>query len=598
MIEDERFEVTQYSSSWAANEIPTAAIMFAVGRNARTGDKAAVHSKLKKFKQMAKAVVWFEPKEEYDRVADWPKGPRKIFEGYFCGPAYRKINGKVHVVTNLLHWLVDLAASSCLTSNGHVSNPSALNAAAVLESLQTAGSGEGNYISMLVPVGICGNNVQADIWGAMKKIFTRMAEIPTMVCGPADEFGGAGDYRKNDKALDALRRIEGPAASSVSDTTAAVTGGIALSKPGAELAYKYGRPLEIDDLGIDLLSNSIASAIGNEFIESYASTSFWDKMINQWFSMFGMAIVPMVESAIVVADTPTYNGGFWKEIIADDYDSYDLTSELHRPLRGVGVIVGWEGQTGGGTGGPDDGIPDLGGRYVEDSVAPGDGMILFVSAPAWLRMLHSQPVYDTTKLRSGGVSKSSTTPGFVDPPRLATLSGASLGVEANKLYERYAHDVYVNSMLRGHGGTNSGKLRFDIAPLSIVRIRATTDKFIGEGQDDLAVPIYACIQRVTVAINAEAGMAGTTFTYTHTRTEEENKQPRTSVSRHPLFSVDSIHGIDKPPLVSSDSELPPGKHGCPLIPDYDIGVDAAAIGPPKPVTITEVVRPVGVREIP
>ncbi len=540
---------------------------------------------------MAKAVVWFEPKEEYDRGNDWPAGKRKVFEGYFCGPAYRKISGKVHVVTNLLHWLVDLAASSCLTSNGHVSNPSALNAAAVLESLRTTGAGMGNYISSLVPIGICGTDVQADIWGAMKKIFCTMSNVPTMVCGPADAFGGAGNYRKNDKAIDALTKIEGPASAPTPAGAGAIIGalGNTVGVGSCSKEYTYGRPLEIDDLGVDLLRNAIASAIGQEFIESYASTSFWDKMITQWFPMFGMAIVPMVESAVVIADTPAFNGGYWKEIVADDYDSYDLTSELHRPLRGVGVVVGWESQTGGGMSGPDDGIPDLGGRYVEDSVAPGDGMILFVSAPAWLQMLHSQSVHvgDTTNIKSGEASKSSTTPGYVAPTAPAP-AGSTLGVAANKLYERYAHEVYVSSMLRGHGGTNSGKLRFDIAPLSIVRIRATTDKFIGEGQDDLAVPIYACVQRVTVTINAEAGMAGTTFTYSHTRTEEENKVARTSVPRHPLFSVRSIHGIDKPPLVSSDSKLPQGMHGAPLIPDYDIGVDPGAFGPPAPPPI---VRP-------
>ena len=59
-----------------------------------------------------------------------------------------------------------------------------------------------------------------------------------------------------------------------------------------------------------------------------------------------------------------------------------------------------------------------------------------------------------------------------------------------------------------------------------------------------------------VAINAEAGMAGTTFMLSHVRTEAENAKgaDRTSTPDHPLFGK-SIHGG--------------GKHGSPLIKEYD-----------------------------
>lgn len=529
------FEVVQYSSSWAANEIPTAAVMLGIGRNARDQTIAKIHQSGKFLKQMQKAYVWFEPKGDYDRDNKWPLGRRKIFEGYFTGFAYRKISGKVSVIGNLIHWLAALGFSSTLTKNGHVSNPTALNAAAVLDSLSSSGVGEGNYISLLAPAQACADNVQADLWSAVKSIFCGLTAVSAMPCGPQQECGGDGSFQVNDTAQYALNKIEGPGAS-------------------CSVPYKYGVPLKMETLGIPTIEDAIASAIGNEMVESYSAVSFWDKLVSQVCPMFGLAVVPMADFAVVAADVPAYRGGFWREIFTDEYDSYDLTRELHRPLRAVGVVAGYESQTKSGVEEPGEQIPIIGGCYAEDSVNPGDGMIMYVPSPAWLRVIHSQPHYvgNSTGISQEGVSKTSTTP--VDPSKPSTPTPDSLGLNVNPLYERYAHEVFINQMLRGQGGSFSGKLRFDIAPLSILKLNATSEKFIGAGQDDLAETIFGCVQRVTVAINAEAGMAGTTFQLSHVRTESENQENRTSTAEHPLFGT-SIHGG--------------GKHGSPLVGDYE-----------------------------
>lgn len=542
------YEVVQFSSSWAANEIPTAAVMLAIGRNARTQKKATVHGTAGRLKQMEKATVWFEPKGEYSRDKDWPRGRRKIFEGYFTGFAYRKISGKVTIIGNLIHWLAALGFSSCLTKNGHVSNPTQLNAAAVLESLLTTGAGEGNYISMLVPAQVAADSTAADLWVAMKEIFCALASVDAMPCGQEADCSGAGTFGKNDVAIEALSRIEGPS-------------------KGCGRPYTYGTALKIESEGVPTIQDAIAFSLGMETVEGYSSVTFWDKLTSQFCPMFGMAVVPMVETALVVADTPAFNGGFWKEIKADEYDSYDMTRELHRPLRAVGVIAAWDSQTKAGVVEPGDELPVIGGCHAEDSVDPADGAIIYVASPPWLRVLNTQPHYVglTTGLKTDEASKTSTTPkppGGEGPPTPDTL-----GANVNKLYSRFAHDVYVNQMLRGQGGSFSGKLRFDIAPLSILKINATTEKFIGPGQDDLAVTIYGCVQRVTVAINAEAGMAGTTFQLSHVRTEAEKDLTRTSVKEHPLFGK-AIHGG--------------GKHGSPLMPEWDEGLRDAGGGPVAP----------------
>jgi hypothetical protein len=524
------YEVTQYASSWASNEIPSAVCMLALGRNVRTLKKAKIHEK-GVFRQMLRARVHFFPFGDFSPLSPWPLGSRVIFDGFFTGFAYRKVEGKVHVVANLIHWLAALGCSSTLTKLGHVSNPTAMNAAAVLGSTDLAGAGLGSYISSLAVTALVGDNVGADLWGAMKTVFCSLASIATMPPGREGECGGGGDPQVNDFALQALGRIEGP--------------GGDCARP-----YLWGTALKLDTLGIAHAADALGESLGLETVEAWAATSFWDKLVAQYCPAFGMAVVPMVDTAVVIADVPALrNKQPYRTIRSNEYDSYDMAAELHRPLRAVGVVASYESPTQAGLRGPADALPIVGGCHVEDSVAAGDGTTLVVAAPPWLRSLQFQPAYaaDSTGVGGERPSPTATTPG--EP-----LARGTFGVDTTELYKRYAHSVFVNHMLRGRVGSLSGKLRFDIAPSSIVRITSTVDKFIG-GEDDLAMTVIANVTRVTIAINSEAGLAGTTLSLSHIRTEEENAVPRTSVDRHPLFG-DSIHAG--------------GQHGSPLVDDYNL----------------------------
>src|SRR5690606_23107276 len=112
-------------------------------------------------RQMTPARVWFEPKGEYGPGADWPAGKTVIFDGYFMGFGYRKVQGKMQAVAHLQHWLIDLASSSCVTRNGHVANPAQLNAAAVLDAPPGAG-GAAAYTSIDAIAQLVSTEVQND----------------------------------------------------------------------------------------------------------------------------------------------------------------------------------------------------------------------------------------------------------------------------------------------------------------------------------------------------------------------------------------------------------------------------------------------------
>lgn len=541
------YEVAQFTSSWAVNEVPSAVCMLALGRDVLHQKPAMVHTQPQQF-QMQNATVYFSPSQEYDARQDWPEGRLAIFVGKFAGFAYRKINGKVYAIASLVHWLADMGCSSCLTKNGHVSNPTQLNAAAVLESFGDPAAGVGNYISAMVPGQLADNSVADDVWQAMKDIFVGLAEVSTMPVGPTGECGGKGTWVKNDVALAALARIEGPISPTLGQRIIMFLGG---APPG--LAYKWAVPLKIDDLNVWPIRGAVAQAIGQETVESYAASSFWDKLVGQFCPMFNMAVVPRVQTALVVADTPCLGGTYWKSLDAEEYDAFDMSAELARPLGAVGVVASYESQTGAGVRGRGS-YPAIGGCYAEDSVRPGDGVIMYVAPPSWLQVLWFQPIYAAANTGVGKNKPSKTSTTTDARPDVSPERSDTFGVNGNKLYQRYAHAVYANQMLRGRSGSVSGKLRFDVAPGSIIKVNPALEVFLG-GEDQLAFAVFACVARVTVAINAEAGMAGTTFALSHVRTEAENDRPRTSVTEHPLFGK-SIWGK--------------GRHGAPLIDEYNL----------------------------
>jgi len=529
------FDVVQFSASWAVNEIPVATVMLAVGRDVRTRRAAAAHDPafVAGLRQMQKACVWFRPTGEAGRRGRWPGRSCRVFDGYVAGVGYRKLGGKVQLTVSLVHWLAALTFSSALTKLGHVANPALLNVAAVLpmgrwSTVQDAVRGV--YLSALGPAQILsGEAFREDFWRAVKTVFCALAGVPAVTPGPPPRCGGGGDFQVNDVALRALGRIEGPS-------------------PLCPVPYKHGVPLRMKTDNVSAVTDAVASAVGGVLVDAFASVTFWDKLVGEICPMFGLAVVPTVESAVVVADVPAYRKGHWKEIGPDEYDSCELVRELHYPLRAVGVLATFEGLVGAGMAADGRQAQLVGGCYAEDSVAPGDGVVLYVPAPPWLKSVAALP-QDGSGTRDGRPGDTATTPGAAVPG-----AGDTTALPLTGLYNRYAQAVYVNHMLRGHYGTVSGRLRFDIAPASVVRLAPSGERLLPAADDGLVVPMYGCVQRVTVTVNAESGVAGTAFQLSHVRTEDENARPRTSADAHPLFG-DSIHGN--------------GRHGCPLVDDFD-----------------------------
>jgi hypothetical protein len=536
-IDGKAYEVAQFSMAFACNEVPVAVCLLATGRNARTLKAAQINREAISLKQMLPATVTFSPAREYDQHVDWPAGPRTIFDGFFTGIAFRKVYGKITAVANLVHWTAALGFSSCVTALGHPGNPTQFTYAAVSGVPNHVGAAA-NYTSLHSYAQLLGVNLTDDVWGSIKDMFCELANLPATVVG---RCSGDGVGVFNNAALAALSRFEGG------------SNDCALDRIWSKQLAMVGA-----DVG-GIIGKVMAEAISNEALRNYTGTTFWDKLVLGFCPMFGMAVVPLVDTALVIADTPALGAvpgdqevfPVWKNIPTTDYDSIDMSAELHHPLRGVATLTDWEAQTFVNVENRADLDLLIGGCFIADSVEPGDGVMLYVPPPPWLQMLKYQPEVvtgSTDGLTEGTAGKTATTP--LDPP-----GGAhTVGIDPSDFYNRYSHLVYVSHMLRGRNGTLSGKLRFDIAPGSIIQIQPKSELHLG-GEDALAVPLFACVSRVTCTINAEAGAAGTAFDLSHVRTLDENTEARSMVTEHPLFG-DAIHGR--------------GGHGAPLIDDYNL----------------------------
>ena len=112
---------------------------------------------------------------------------------------------------------------------------------------------------------------------------------------------------------------------------------------------------------------------------------------------------------------------------------------------------------------------------------------------------------------------------------------ATRGRTIKNLLDRYAESVYVHEALKSRQGSLTGKLRFDIAPGSIVRIEVAGDAFVPK--DRLGEALFANIIRVTISIDANAQKAFTSFNLSHVRTEDENTEAGMAVDRHPLYDA-------------------------------------------------------------
>jgi len=497
-----------FSSNFALNEIPQATCTVSIGRDTSSNGAetlAPIHTSFT-LRTLQSAKVYFHPRGNSSKDTPWPDKEFLIFEGYVTAVRRSKSFGKYQIELSLTHWLFDLSCSSAVSGSSHVANPADLTETSVYD-LGTNGSGNTANVLGASIAGRVSAAISVDLWGCLKSIFTAYAtDIPI---GIFSECLSEVIGRNNARAIKALKKIEGPDFNE-------------LNKTGKD--YEFGNALELDFMDVaSYVLDAIESAIVNEQIRSYAETSLWTKLISQFCPLFGLAVVPMIESAIVIADTPIYTSPEekpYKTIKAEDYDSEITAGTMERPIAGVIVTSSPTSPT---NSAKVDGLTNVVGCYVADATNT-DGVVLSTSTPPWLNFI---------------------------PREQGTFPEAT---QSNReIFNKWAKEIYVKNSLRGRTQTLNGRLRFDIAPGSIVRISGSRESppvslasLLPTLFDKIPYDTFGQVIRVSTYINIEAPAAGTSFLIGNVRTANEyagsSSKFAYNVSSPAIFTQESIHG--------------------------------------------------------
>lgn len=505
-------DVVQYTATWSLNSIPMASILVAVGRNVENGSLATIHHIAKTLKVQLKAEIYLlaEVTDTEKATAGVSDIEIKLFDGKVVGTGWQRTDNGAHFSISLLHWLGDLNNASSMSASLHPGSAGDLAYPAVF-----AASGAGNKLPETSPLAAWVPDISksivnpasfSNIWdNIFLKWLTSLATTD-----PYDRSQRNANLKGNPDTIAALERM----------------------KTNAD-----GQPLELDLHGGDAptFSVSISNALMDETGNSWINTTMWGKIIGEWAPAYLFSVVPRVDDALVVPFTGGLQGEPWAVIGDEDYNFADINAQLLQVLRSVGIVYPIATSTGYDM---NLNTPQVTRSGLMGVFAPDDlesGMILYKDAPKWLsfpKLPHTmsasaEGIFDTaigTAMDEVDAAGGSA-PGSGIDNSIASLSDIS---------SAYAHQLYILESLKGRTGEVAGKLRFDIAPGSNVKVIAGGSKNV-PGAKELVEDIYATVVQVSYVINAENQRAGTGFSLAHIRNETENKSKATSVAKPPLY---------------------------------------------------------------
>lgn len=514
-------DIVQFAANWELNSIPAASITVAVGRE-KGKTPATIHRELRSLLvPKAKAQVYMTVTDHGGEKLEYELKNQtiQIWEGSVSGSSWYRSNAEASYTINLSHWLEDLNHSSAISATMHPHNPMDFLHAACYPSLEVsgngAGSGSGEPSWLALPDSakyITSDSLKQDLWGEV--LYKWLWTLADQDRADLQVVGGNGvRRRKNEAAQRALSRMKNTS--------------------------KYAIKPAMDLHGADnnAITWGIHDALAKETASSFMQTTLWGKLVSEWAPSFFMAVVPRITDALVVPFVGALTEEF-KTIKSEEYSHFARITQLAQPLQAVGI---WhpcymDCNTDGRT--AEDGIPSfkrIAGWYCPKEDPEKPGVILIKEPPRWLCDPTSPPQHSrmsTDAVKENGVGHA-TDPGKGNGPAPKTTKPKEAIDSYPPLLDAYAKHLFVMEMLRGNTAELSGKLRFDIAPGSCVRIEGKGERFVEE--DETAVPLYASVYRTTIVINSENQRAGTTFALAHVRTEAENGDPRCAIDKPPLY---------------------------------------------------------------
>lgn len=597
-------DIVAMSATFALNTIPTCSLEVASGLEVRTSKRATIHDIIDKLQPRDRAIVELtikstEGRREAPIINGLKDGTYIVFDGYYAGIGYQRSHNQCTYNIQLIHWLDDLNCSSMLNGDWSPGTPQDLAQVAsslVVADLTGGGGtspdpgqrptgGPGARATPMIDyqypeivegdeIVVTGLNMAEDLWEkVIKRIFKTICTFqhPNTQCD-----GGESADVEDPPNWEA----DSPPDPGLVPKSANHAAWIALSRMPGKVPPKYRAklPLELEGFLDDIdphafLSLSAHDGLSRLILDGMAYNSFWSKLVGDLAPSFLFAISPSVDYAQAIPFFPALSkNGLtpYVTITGEEYNYANFNTNCANMVSSI--VIHWAPQgdgaqsNAGGEVEPHVGYCDPIGLYPKKKQDYKEhwGNILVRDPPAWL----ANPVYTAL---------------FTKDNQLNAMNGSTLapqeGNETNpdaewshrkvekhyrekvvsfdesrlNVYDRFACHWYKSAILGQRYGELSGKLRFDIAPGSIIRVNPPASAVGKE-----ATPMHGAVVQVSFAINAEQHTAGTSFSLSHVRTDKENdiNDPVSKIhfvgSRAPIYKDNPSDGSPWPggPLVT------------------------------------------------
>jgi hypothetical protein len=497
-IDGEEVDISHASLSFALNTIPTARFVLATGVRAKTGviSKAMELAETTQLLIPGKVFLQGNQGAVSERGTLQLNGRYQLFDGYVTG-INGHIGGGLNLQATMTHWLSDLNYSSAISAGSSPENPWQFSFNAALHPAIGGETPTGHFLPVtMVQQNIGQEEVQRDLWG--EAILPWLKELASEDRINLQEFGRNDTPNKDvQRALDRFA--------------------------GDKLPLQLG---DVDYVDVArAISEDIAGTLdpntNSNHLMALANTTIWDKLIGELSPLYRFAVVPFPTKAKVVPFTAGLRTT-WRNMLNRDETSVDLSTQLIRPLGGLGIYGSFDSGVGAFL--PGESTPPelhIGGQFVAKNQ---NGMILLKRAPRWLDSVILPSVVSTGIIGGSAVADGMLPNAGEAPPSTAVTRAKAV----KNAFDQMAQSMFIDEVLRHRVGLVVTPLRFDICPGSMIT-------FQGHNSTGKRGIRHGTVIAVSYTVDAEQRSATTVYNVAHVRKDSENKDDDFSLDRHPLY---------------------------------------------------------------
>lgn len=521
-----RLPLSSVRTVFALNVFPSAQFTIPTGKQVDGTEVIRFKELKEELRPFRYVEIWLQLEGQFAPNTEWPTEPFKMFAGYVTASSLTRGVGGAAVFVEAVHWLADLDASIALTSDLATGSDVVITIPG-----QATEAGSQNTPLVTTPSDTNLLEIGSDFWNkALKQKLIAVCKTATI----DTEILCASKIRKtNDTALKRLELAEGDAGFDRSDKIDITT-------------ISFKQPIT------GILQDSTIKTIRMMLYDgSMSQISLWAKLL-QITSVFGLTVIPTIESATVAPivnvlageDPPRH-----VTIKASEYFNFSPGTNAYRMRRGV-ILRGQNDSPSGVM--PDGAYTAV--RYISpgcyfadnDEDLPQEmrdiaarGVIETVSPPPWLTgrsVLSALAARNVEKTFSQfnyvmrDVTEGDESTELVGPESPEETLKEELD-KAQTFGGAYAKWQYWMRHYSANIGSLTGKLRFDIAPGSIIRIEGIDGKLYEDTEEKDYT--FACVTSVQCEINLDNRQAATSFSLSHLRRNEDRT---VGVNSHPLYN--------------------------------------------------------------